>query len=343
MSMIETEANDWLDNTDGIKAYSDVESIPIFVNQTAQTPIVTIAIPTFNRINTLKEALESALAQDYADYEIIVVDNNPERDDDTERFMMKYSNHPKCSYYKNTKNTGLFGNWNRCFLLSRTQWVTLLHDDDYYYPEYLSTLLSCLKNHPDIDALSCKYNYWKEYEKNTPINVIDREEIPEPKDLSTVSKGAFLFSHPIGPIGLIFKKSLFLELGGFNEKYYPIADYVFNWRYYRKYKFLRLNVVLANYRMGRNLSSKAEVIETQEIKGKYLRMSYIAKNNLCFVTAKMVDAYYRHQMQSLSRRFPEYNITPFNPISRWNIYLILYKVYTKCYLRLRDKFIHKKL
>ena len=343
MRMCELGVNDWLDNMDGIKAYSDVESIPIFVNRIATPSIVTIAIPTFNRISTLKEALESALAQDYEDYEIIVVDNNPERDDDTERFMMKYSRHPRCSYYKNTKNTGLFGNWNRCFILSRSKWVTLLHDDDYYYPEYLSTLMNCLKEHPDIDALSCKYNYWKEYEKDTPINVIERKGMPAPKGLSTVPKGAFLFSHPVGPIGLIFKKSLFLELGGFNEDYYPIADYVFNWRYFQKYNFLRLNVVLANYRMGRNLSSKAEVIETQEIKGKQLRMSYIAKNNLCFVTAKMVDAYYRQQMQNLSRRFPEYSITPFKSISRWNIYLILYKVYTKWYLRLRDIIIPKKL
>ena len=51
-------------------------------------PQYTIAIPTFNRVDLLKLAIDSAVNQDdFSDYEILVVDNNPERDDATELLM----------------------------------------------------------------------------------------------------------------------------------------------------------------------------------------------------------------------------------------------------------------
>ncbi len=77
------------------KETEHISSIPIFENKLQEIPKFTIAIPTYKRSVYLREALDSAINQiDSVPYEIIVVDNNPERNDETELCMMHYVNTP---------------------------------------------------------------------------------------------------------------------------------------------------------------------------------------------------------------------------------------------------------
>ena len=113
-------------------------------------PYFTIAIPTFKRISTLSESIESALKQvGFDNYNIIVCDNNPERNDETELFMSKYAHESKLSYYKHTENLGMAGNWNKCALLSEAEHIILLHDDDILSPYALNTFYEILKGIKD--------------------------------------------------------------------------------------------------------------------------------------------------------------------------------------------------
>ena len=331
----------WMDNKDGISHHKDIVSIPIFENRQEEVPLVTIAIPTYNRISTLKYALKSALNQDYNNYEIIVVDNNPESNDDTERFLLQYSSNSRLSYYKNRENIGLYGNWNRCFELSRTKWVTLLHDDDYYFPEYLSVMMAYLEKYPEIDALSSKHIWWKEDEHDNQIDIIERDRVRTPSGITSIPKRAFLLTHYVGPVGIIFKKSCFLELGGFNEIYYPISDYIFDWRYFLKYNFKSLNTVTHHYRIGKNVSQKPETIERQETLGRMIRTDYIKTHNVGCFTQKLVDSYYLQQMQYLARRYPLYKIEENCHISKWNPYRIVSMKYISWYLKYREHFLSK--
>jgi cellulose synthase/poly-beta-1,6-N-acetylglucosamine synthase-like glycosyltransferase len=58
-----------------------------------KTPLITIAIPTYKRPDLLEEAINSALNQiDFIDYEVIVVDNDPDSDTETEKLLKSYKN-----------------------------------------------------------------------------------------------------------------------------------------------------------------------------------------------------------------------------------------------------------
>lgn len=75
-------------------------------------------IPTYKRMSLLDKAIHSVTNQmtNY-NYEIVVVDNNPDTPIcEIEMLLRKYSNN--LSYYKNEENIGMFGNWNRCVLLA---------------------------------------------------------------------------------------------------------------------------------------------------------------------------------------------------------------------------------
>ena len=64
----------------------------------------------------------------------MVVDNNPERECETEQLLREYKAIPNLFYYKNTENVGMTGNWNKLFELSQTNFVVMLHDDDLINP-----------------------------------------------------------------------------------------------------------------------------------------------------------------------------------------------------------------
>ena len=110
------------ENVDSVTSVKEIHSLRIYSGNRKKDsiPFFTIAIPTFNRASTLTETIDSALNQNgFDDYDIIVVDNNPERGDETEVLMNQYRTNPKVTYYKNTQNLGMAGNWNKCALLAK--------------------------------------------------------------------------------------------------------------------------------------------------------------------------------------------------------------------------------
>lgn len=150
------------ENTDFFKVVNNfaktqnVESICIYKAEKDNDAKITISIPTYKRVSTLKETLESAINQEgYDSYLIYVIDNNPERDDETELFMQQYKG-GRVSYFKNEVNLGLCGNWNRCISLPQTEWVCLLHDDDTIDSDFMKVMTPYLRTLPDVGILQSR-------------------------------------------------------------------------------------------------------------------------------------------------------------------------------------------
>ena len=126
---------------DSFAKIKDYPSICIFEGKHRKNIDYTIAIPTYKRGELLKEAVDSALAQvDCPNYNIIVVDNNAERNDVTEQIMQQYKG-SIVSYYKHPVNLGMGGNWNRAVELTPGKWMVLLHDDDRLMSNFLAMLV----------------------------------------------------------------------------------------------------------------------------------------------------------------------------------------------------------
>ncbi|HYX13595.1 MAG TPA: glycosyltransferase family A protein [Nostoc sp.] len=106
---------------------------------------VTIAIPTYNRSNLLKTSLQSALAQDYPDFQVIVLDNAS--DDDTEAVVGSFAD-SRIVYVRNEVNIGIFGNWQRSVELNTSPYLSILSDDDVLLPNFIHESVLALDNHP---------------------------------------------------------------------------------------------------------------------------------------------------------------------------------------------------
>ena len=124
------DVNEMMEIHNYFKQYEHVQSILICGAGEKTNVKFSIVIPTYKRVETLKDAIQSSLNQDGEhDYNIIIVDNNPIRDDETESFI-KGLGSPKVKYYKNSTNIGMTANMNRCIELSEGEYAVLLHDDD---------------------------------------------------------------------------------------------------------------------------------------------------------------------------------------------------------------------
>ena len=77
-----------LDYHDSFSEVSKIKSIKIVDNE-VKSASITFGVPTYKRVNTLRSTLDSIISQNgnYA-FNIIVSDNNPERDDETERMIL---------------------------------------------------------------------------------------------------------------------------------------------------------------------------------------------------------------------------------------------------------------
>ena len=94
-------------------------------------PLVSILIPTYNRKELLKRALDSVLKQTYKNIEIYVTDNASS--DGTDLLMNEYCyNDKRIIYNRREKNIGPLYNGSEAYNHLKGKYAILLCDDDYF-------------------------------------------------------------------------------------------------------------------------------------------------------------------------------------------------------------------
>ena len=184
----------------------------------AEAPLITIAIPAFNRPALLAETLESIAAQSArVALEVIVCDDGRLREtrEVVERFPAD-----TVSYSPNPVTLGAVANWNRCLRSARGRWVMVLHEDDALYPWYFECVLPYLRT--DAAAVCMKTS-------RGAVRPLARWPQGEPSVIAYPPR-YFLKSSMTPFPGVLIRREVALGLGGFDEKWGPLADYEFWYR-----------------------------------------------------------------------------------------------------------------
>jgi len=295
------ELIDFSKNKNSFKEIKSTESILLWGDPNAIPDAeITICIPTYKRPKLLEEAIKSAVNQDTnIPYRIIVVDNDDNFENNENLNIINKFNNKKISYYKNSKNIGMYGNINRCAELALTRWFALLHDDDLLKSNYINEVSKILlKYKKSIDLLilnmqQINYPFLKEKNSNKKKKIVlilkaVKGTIKNILSLFTpkltripVSSNMFL-GNVYGPptCGILFKKLTFLDSGGFNKDYYPSSDWFFLIYFSKKYKVLKLKKYLGCYRWEDNESLKKETLEAFKNQRKECILS-LSNNFLC--------------------------------------------------------------
>ncbi len=230
------------------------KSLAIFESQ-IQHPLVTIAIPTFNRGEMLIDAIQSALSQTCNEelFDILVVDNNPERGDNTEKLMERYKDNYKISYFKNETNIGPIGNWRRLYELAKGEYVVMLHDDDMLFPHYLHVVLSFKNQMGNKYGLIYPRFYFANNRTMPNIKTYKRLIYREMR-----MEDYLVFQSGL-PSGLFIGKKDYNTIGGFSLNLYPINDQEFIYRALHFVKGAHILIKMCFYYIGENTSKNPEV------------------------------------------------------------------------------------
>jgi glycosyltransferase involved in cell wall biosynthesis len=118
-------------------------------------PLITIAIPTWNRASLLKDCVASALAQTYPKIEVLISDN-ASTDDTLE--MLKSFHDSKLRILTNSENIGLIGNWNKCVHEAKGEYIVIVADDDILAPMFLEKCVELLNEEPGLPIIVGSYD-----------------------------------------------------------------------------------------------------------------------------------------------------------------------------------------
>lgn len=119
------------------------------------TPKVSILIPVFNGAAFLAACLDSVLAQDFTDCEILISDDGST--DDSPAIIARYAaRDPRIRWWKNDHNLGLAANFNHCLQSAQGEYIKfVLQDDLLLIPTALRRLVELLDTNPGVALAGC--------------------------------------------------------------------------------------------------------------------------------------------------------------------------------------------
>lgn len=177
-----------------------------------ENPLVSVIIPTYNRGRIVKEAIDSVLAQNFTDFELIVVDDGST--DNTQDILSSYK---KDIIVFHQENKGVSSARNRGIVSASGQFIAFLDSDDLWLPKKLSIHVNFFNANPH--ALICQTEE-KWLRNGIRVNPKKRH-----KKLSGDIFEHSLYLCLVSPSAVMIKRSLFEKTGMFDESLPACEDY----------------------------------------------------------------------------------------------------------------------
>ena len=183
-----------------------------------------IIIPTHNRETFFKKAVDSVLAQTYSDFELIIIDDGST--DKTKRLALSYSD--KRVNYIYQSNHGISFSRNKGVKASQGDFIAFLDSDDSWVPEKLKKTVEYINKYPDIKIFHTEEIWFR-----------NGKLLPQLSKHKKPSGWVYKKALPLCCIGMstsVINRSVFDNLGSFDETLEACEDYDFWLRVTNKYE-----------------------------------------------------------------------------------------------------------
>jgi glycosyltransferase involved in cell wall biosynthesis len=179
-------------------------------------------IPVFNAAEFLRETLESVLRQDPGpDVMDIEVVDNCSTEDDPESVVRAIAGE-RVRFYRQARNVGAIENFNTCIRRARGQWIHILHADDTLLPGFYASAQRAIAAYPNIGAVVCRHLFVDE--EGTWLS-LSESQARTPGILGDDFVERQLTGQRLHFVGLIVRRSVYEELGGFRAKLQHCSDW----------------------------------------------------------------------------------------------------------------------
>jgi len=176
------------------------------------SPVVSVIIPTFNRWPVVGEAVKSVLDQSYSDFELIVVDDGST--DETQKELAQFR--PRLRFFA-TARGGVAAARNFGVSRAAGRYVAFLDSDDCWRSKKLEVQTAFMEGHPEVQICQCEEIWLR---NGVRINPKAKHRKPS-GDIFNRSLELCLVS----PSAVMMTKTLFEQIGGFDESFPVCEDY----------------------------------------------------------------------------------------------------------------------
>jgi glycosyltransferase involved in cell wall biosynthesis len=236
----------------------------------AQT--VSVITVSYNSITTIKDTINSVLAQTYPDIEFIIVDGSST--DGTVELIRSFGN--RITKFVSEPDKGVYDAINKGIRLATGDIVGILNSDDFFYDNTVIEKVSECLNHENTDAVFGDVQF---FNPSKPGNIVRYYSSGNFK--TSKFKFGFMPAHP----SFYVKRELFEKFGYYKIDYKIAADYELILRFLLinniKYKYLEMPFVsmrtggLSNRSFRSNFTLNKEILRACNENGVKTNYFYI--------------------------------------------------------------------
>lgn len=213
---------------------------------------VSVLLPVYNGASTLRETLDSVLAQKFDSFEVLISDDNSR--DDSARIIEEYvKRDARLRPFRFSPGKGLAGSLNFLIQEARGEYLMRIDQDDVCVPERMRTQADYLDAHPEVAVVGSQA--WHMGVTPERDHLISLPTGPE-QIFETLRNYNCLY-HP----ATMLRKSMIVAAGGYRPEFKNAEDYDLWLRLSRKHPLVNLPQPLLRYRFstgGMTLSRKWE-------------------------------------------------------------------------------------
>jgi glycosyltransferase involved in cell wall biosynthesis len=197
-------------------------------------PLVSVIIPTFNCPEFLKAAIESVLAQAYTELEVVVVDDGST--DNTPEVVRQFKDRVR---YVHQNNAGTAAARNTGIKSASGEVIAFLDHDDLWLPGKLERQIPPLLGDESVGMVFCGRQFF-----NTYTNEVTSTHPAE----SELKVHDFLAHTTIALQSAIMRRTIFVDVGVFDENLLGTDDWEMCIRIAEKYRVIGVPDVLVSIR-----------------------------------------------------------------------------------------------
>jgi len=300
------------------------------MEKTVSSCKVSVCIPTYNYGNYIAETIESVLAQNYSDFELLIIDDGST--DRTAEIVDSYARQdPRIRLIVNEVNLGMVENWNSCLEQAKGEYIKFVFGDDLLAsPDALGRMVSQLDDDNAVSLVCSARNLIDESSRITRI--VSHFH-------SGIMTGTDVINHCLADQGnligepsvVMFRKS---QAGrGFNPTYKQIVDLEMWFHLLEQGSFAYIDEPLCSFRIhGKqqtaiNAGNFSLCYDFYHFQSEYLNKGYVNLSGPLKTYLEFDSLYGVWKLYKNSRVSREEAIRMINAKSNFSCFMIWYPFY----------------
>lgn len=192
-------------------------------------PLVSVVIPTYNRIHTLPASVDSVLNQTYENLELIIMDDGST--DGTQEYVESIAD-KRVRYRRADKNMGPSAARNMGAELATAEYLAFQDSDDVWEPDKLEKQMKLMLDNSEFGMVYSEFGFYRD---GKLIIIIPSKKIPYEEKHGDLF--FYLLLYPlISTQTMLIKTKEFIAAGGFNETLQAYEDFEFSLRFAQNHR-----------------------------------------------------------------------------------------------------------